>query len=201
MARLLAPCIALTVALSIGGAAESPPSPQTDDHGGHQADLEALIDRMSPDEKVAQLMMVGVEGHEVSRRAERQLEDHPVGGICLFRRNIQGAEQTAKLTRALRDLFKGRVAPFIAIDQEGGNVVRVSDRVAVLPGNMALGATRSRRLAYEAGRVQAIDLLMESQDRSLVGILQGVAQKENNNYVRMRCRKALQDMNASVETY
>ena len=50
-------------------------------------------------------------------------------------------------------------------------------------------------------RVQAIDLLMESQDRSLVGILQGVAQKEDNNYVRMRCRKALQDMNASVETY
>jgi hypothetical protein len=50
-------------------------------------------------------------------------------------------------------------------------------------------------------RVQAIDLLTESQDRNLVGILQGVAQTEENNYVRMRCRSALQEMNASVETF
>lgn len=50
-------------------------------------------------------------------------------------------------------------------------------------------------------RVQAIDLLMEAHDRSLVGVLQGVASKEPNNYVRMRCRDALRDMNASVETF
>jgi len=50
-------------------------------------------------------------------------------------------------------------------------------------------------------RVQAIDLLTEAQDRSLVGVLQGIAQKEENNYVRMRCQSALQEMNASVETF
>src|SRR5712692_8885480 len=50
-------------------------------------------------------------------------------------------------------------------------------------------------------RVQVIDLLTASQDRSLVGILQGVAQKEANNYVRMRCQNALREMNASVETF
>jgi hypothetical protein len=50
-------------------------------------------------------------------------------------------------------------------------------------------------------RVQAIDLLMQAQDRSLVGVLQGVAEKENNNYVRMRCQSALRDMNASTETF
>ena len=50
-------------------------------------------------------------------------------------------------------------------------------------------------------RVQAIDLLTEAEDRSLVGVLQGVAQKEENNYVRMRCQSALQAMNASVETF
>lgn len=50
-------------------------------------------------------------------------------------------------------------------------------------------------------RVQAIDLLTDSRDRSLVGVLQGVAQKEDNNYVRMRCREMLRAMNASVETF
>ena len=50
-------------------------------------------------------------------------------------------------------------------------------------------------------RVQAIDLLTAAQDRSLVGILQDVARKEQNNYVRMRSRAALQEMNASVEAF
>ncbi|MFY0573155.1 glycoside hydrolase family 3 protein [Cystobacter fuscus] len=49
-------------------------------------------------------------------------------------------------------------SPFLALDQEGGNVVRVKDDVVVLPGNMALGATRSAQLAYAAGHAQAEDL-------------------------------------------
>jgi hypothetical protein len=31
--------------------------------------------------------------------------------------------------------------------------------------------------------------------------LQDLVQKENNNYVRLRCRNALQEMNASVGTF
>jgi hypothetical protein len=50
-------------------------------------------------------------------------------------------------------------------------------------------------------RVQAIDLLMVSHTNDLIGVLQDVAQKENNNYVRMRCQTALRDMNASVESF
>ena len=50
-------------------------------------------------------------------------------------------------------------------------------------------------------RVQAIDLLMVSHGNDLIGVLQDVAQKENNNYVRMRCQTALRDMNASVESF
>ena len=50
-------------------------------------------------------------------------------------------------------------------------------------------------------RVQAIDLLTVEPDRSLVGVLQGVAGREPNNYVRMRSRNALREMNASVETF
>jgi hypothetical protein len=50
-------------------------------------------------------------------------------------------------------------------------------------------------------RVQAIDLLMVGHDHKLIGVLQDVAQREDNNYVRMRCQAALRDMNASVETF
>jgi len=50
-------------------------------------------------------------------------------------------------------------------------------------------------------RVQAIDLLVQQRDESLVGVLQSLIRKEENNYVRLKCRTALQDMNASVGTF
>jgi hypothetical protein len=50
-------------------------------------------------------------------------------------------------------------------------------------------------------RVQAIDLLTAHHDDSIVGILQDVVQKEDNNYVRTRCSRLLEEMKASVGTY
>ncbi len=50
-------------------------------------------------------------------------------------------------------------------------------------------------------RTQAIDLLIEQKEDALVGILQQSVQKENNGYVRQRCQKALEEMNASVGTF
>jgi predicted anti-sigma-YlaC factor YlaD len=52
-----------------------------------------------------------------------------------------------------------------------------------------------------AVRMQIIDLLVEHRDNSMVGILQNVVQKEDNNYVRLKCEKALKDMNASIGTF
>jgi hypothetical protein len=50
-------------------------------------------------------------------------------------------------------------------------------------------------------RIQAIDLLTLQQDSDLVGMLQQLVSKESNNYVRQRCERALQEMNASVGTF
>lgn len=50
-------------------------------------------------------------------------------------------------------------------------------------------------------RIQAIDLLVAQPDDAMVGILQNVVQKENNGYVRMKCERALKEMNASIGTF
>ncbi len=56
-------------------------------------------------------------------------------------------------------------------------------------------------------RTQAIDLLTQGLNTpsgfhpQLAGVLQELLHKENNSYVRLRCQRALQAMNASVETY
>jgi beta-N-acetylhexosaminidase len=61
--------------------------------------------------------------------------DRGLGGVVLFGRNVQDAEQLAGLTAALgRDVI-------VAIDEEGGDVTRLEARTgSSYPGNLALGA-------------------------------------------------------------
>jgi hypothetical protein len=50
-------------------------------------------------------------------------------------------------------------------------------------------------------RTQVIDLLIQSKGDSMVGVLQELMRKEDNGYIRMRCQKALHELNASVDTF
>ncbi len=50
-------------------------------------------------------------------------------------------------------------------------------------------------------RTQVIDLLVTRSDHALVGTLQELLRKEDNDYIRLRTQRALQAMKASVETF
>ncbi len=55
-------------------------------------------------------------------------------------------------------------------------------------------------------RAEAIDLLTQGLTRGggqqqLIGVLRQLMRKESNGYVRMRCQRALEELNASAETY
>jgi HEAT repeat protein len=53
----------------------------------------------------------------------------------------------------------------------------------------------------DAVRMQAVDLLTLRRDEAMVGVLQRLVQKEDNSYVRLKCTKALKEMNASIGTF
>jgi len=50
-------------------------------------------------------------------------------------------------------------------------------------------------------RTNAINLLTEEPDRRLVGVLQELVETTDHDYVRLRSRRALQDLNASVDRF
>lgn len=84
---------------------------------------------------------------------------HP-GGVTLFRPfNMDTPAQIRSLTRSLQDLARELDLPplLIAADQEGGQLMAFGDGTP-LPGNMALGATRSPELARKAGEVLGREL-------------------------------------------
>ncbi|MDE0043454.1 MAG: beta-N-acetylhexosaminidase, partial [Candidatus Poribacteria bacterium] len=115
-----------------------------------EEEMHQLIPRMSIEQKVGQLVVVGFEGTRINADIRSIIVRHCVGGITLFARNIQSPRQVAKLTNDLQNLTKEtehRIPLFIAADQEGGWVARLKTGATVFPGNMALGAAGSAELA------------------------------------------------------
>ncbi len=84
-----------------------------------------------------------------------------IGAFCLFAYNVESPTQLRQLTDSLRHAAHegGQLPPILGIDQEGGQVIAVTGGATELPGNMALGATRSPELAEKAGYVLARELL------------------------------------------
>lgn len=81
-------------------------------------------------------------------------------GFTLFRGlNFKSLPQLGELTSSLQKMAGDLgVPPFlICADQEGGQLMAVGD-CTPLPGNMALGATRSSELAFKAGQVLGAEL-------------------------------------------
>jgi hypothetical protein len=50
-------------------------------------------------------------------------------------------------------------------------------------------------------RAQALDLLVEKRAVDMVDVLQELMRREDNDYIRLRTRKALHEMNATVEAF
>lgn len=82
--------------------------------------------------------------------------------FCLFaNQNVESPAQLRQLNLSIHQsaLNNGQLPPLIGIDQEGGQLIAIGGGATELPGNMALGATRSPELAYKAGQVLGRELL------------------------------------------
>ena len=95
------------------------------------------------EEKIGQLLIIGF--HETTLTGELRflIRRYKFGNFILFARNIVDLPQLEKLTRDLHEEVMNSVGimPFIAIDQEGGNTVRIMDKTTFYPGSMTIAAT------------------------------------------------------------
>lgn len=111
---------------------------------------------MNLQEKVGQMLVMGWQGstaeesQSVSAHALTTLEEWHAGGVVYLGRNVADPAQVARLNNDLQS--HSRIPLLIPVDQEGGWVVRVREPATIFPGNMALGATWSPKLAYRCAR-------------------------------------------------
>jgi beta-glucosidase-like glycosyl hydrolase/CubicO group peptidase (beta-lactamase class C family) len=114
---------------------------------------DSVMKTLSPDEKIAQLIMVRLSSIDSRTRTvtfydstvERDIRKWNIGGICLF----QGAPvKQATIVNRLQSIAKTPI--LMAIDGENGVGMRL-DSVAGLPRMMMLGALRDTNLVYRYG--------------------------------------------------
>jgi len=99
-----------------------------------------------------QLIMIRFPGTVLDQATANFIRANGIRGVCLFRGNMTDSVQLAKLTADLRDAMGPNA--LIAIDQEGGAVVR-STWVPAPPAAMGLGAADDTDLAYRTGAAVA----------------------------------------------
>jgi beta-N-acetylhexosaminidase len=88
------------------------------------------------EEQVGQFFFIGLPGTEVDAEARELIEEIKPGGIILFGRNVETAEQVRKLLDDCRALVP---TPLLCgIDQEGGLVDRLREIFPAMPSARAL---------------------------------------------------------------
>ena len=139
---------------------------------GLERRIDGILHKMSAQEKVGQLLFVGFGGTNVESGGaiERLVKGKMVGGVALFSRNVKTLPQVAQFTRELKALLP-ELPPFVAVDQEGGNVVRLREPTTVLPSNMALGAARNLELTQRAAASLGHDLWLLGFNMNLAPVL------------------------------
>jgi len=111
-----------------------------------------------------QILVVGLAGTTLAAEEARALARGERGGVVLFRRNIvrEDVTQVASLTAAVRAASPDAV---VAIDQEGGRVVRLGPPALALPPMRKVGdlddvAFAERLAAAQARELAALGITM-----------------------------------------
>ena len=87
--------------------------------------------------KIGQMMMVGISSTSLTVTERELLRRLNVGGVILFKRNYRNLEQLVDL---VNDLNSTLDRPFIGVDQEGGEVLRLGEPFTQFPSGDYLGA-------------------------------------------------------------
>jgi hypothetical protein len=115
-----------------------------------------------------------------------------VDSMELLKNHSETVEVRSALLRALR------------ADPNPGVRLKALDALRPYAGEADVRRTLTQVLLHDdnAGiRTQAIDLIFQRREKELVGVLQELMRREDNDYIRLRTQRALREMNASVDTF
>lgn len=119
-------------------------------------------------------LFLDLDGVELTSEEQVLLRDPLIGGVILFARNTQSAEQVKCLVESIRAINPDCI---ISVDQEGGRVQRLKEGVTRLPPVQSLHSLYSEnpeqgcRAARELGYLMAAEMRLLDVDISYAPVL------------------------------
>ena len=108
---------------------------------------------------VGQLLTVGFDGPALPDELARRIAASEVGGVMLFRPNIEAPAQVASVVSAIRAAAPSGVPGcLVAVDQEGGLVQRLRAPLTIWPDMLSVGAAADPARTERVGRAVGEEL-------------------------------------------
>jgi beta-N-acetylhexosaminidase len=141
------------------------PSPESDP-------IALKVSSMSLEEKIGQMLLVGIDGTVLDDQAKRMIAEDKVGGIILYKNNIQDLKGMISLVNAMKESNSGNPAPlFMSIDQEGGKVSRMPKEYVSFPSNGKVGTRNDADAAEMMGKLLAREVLSAGFNMNFAPVL------------------------------
>lgn len=150
------------------------------------AQIPTSVEKMSVDQKVGQLFLIGFPQQRVDSQLESFIKKYKISSFILFKRNISSLSQVAKMNSQLQMLATSttQTMPIIAVDQEGGQVARVPTRPPI-PNAMSIGQTQDKDLALGLGQEIAKVIRTLGFNMNLAPVLD-ISSPESESFIGQR---------------
>jgi len=121
--------------------------------------LKAQIAQMTLDEKIGQMVLVGIDGVSPNDQSKALIEQYHVGGVIFYQNNIENTTQILDFVNALKNLNRVNKIPlFFSLDQEGGSVSRMPAEFTKFPTNQAISKWDDPKLSFRIGAAIAEEI-------------------------------------------
>ncbi len=131
---------------------------QATHHLTPQQYIDLIVQRMTLDQKLGQMMIVQFTGPTYSLDLSTMINQYGVGAVLIFAAN-QNIESRDQLKGLIKQMQSNSPVPLaVAIDQEGGYVDRLAKLDGPRPAVSVIGATNDPNQAMTAGTQDAQDL-------------------------------------------
>lgn len=123
--------------------------------------IEEQVRSMTLEEKIGQMVIVGLDGYTMDENARSMINNYHVGGFILFGAgaNVKNSRQLLALINSLKNTnLKNKAPLFISVDEEGGRINRMPGEFKKLPTNDAIGKMNNAGLSYKIGGVLAEEI-------------------------------------------
>ena len=115
---------------------------------------EVIIQRMTNDELLSQILMFGWSGAEPTALLNAWVQERALGSVKVFGWNTDDINLVAKSITELQKKAQScrfKIPLYVATDQEGGSVRHVKGDTSDTPGNLAIGSSGYPQDAYYTG--------------------------------------------------